>query len=76
MFLVVEFVLPALRFPLELVPKFITEKLKFSEILFAKSDVSTEKRLLFSDVIHLIKPCVPNALFLYPLKTSKYRKIF
>ena len=44
----------ALKSRLELLPKFVTGKLEFSEIISSMKNLSTEKRSLFSEVMKLI----------------------
>ena len=45
----------ALKSQLELLPKFLTGKLEFSEIISSMKNLSTEECFLFSEVIKLIK---------------------
>ena len=45
----------ALKSQLEFLPKFVTGKLEFSQVISSMKNLSTEKRFLFSEVIKSIK---------------------
>ena len=56
----------ALKSQLEFLPKFVTGKPEFSQVISSMKNLSTEKRFLFSEVIKLIKIILnapaPNAI--------------